>query len=212
MDKKKIIIVAICAALLFAAAVFAYNYLSENYLPENSNTLRGTSSESEQSESEISSESASEVQESSSDEAKEVMMAPDFVVYDGAGNPVSLSDFEGKPVIINFWATWCGYCVQEMPAFEKAYAEYGDEVVFMMINVTDGMSETKEDAMSFIVKNGYTFPVYYDTALQATYAYGAYSLPATGFITPSGVFAGGQMGAMSEETLFNYIEQLLALE
>ncbi|MBQ2998260.1 MAG: TlpA family protein disulfide reductase, partial [Oscillospiraceae bacterium] len=110
------------------------------------------------------------------------------------------------------WATWCGYCVKEMPAFEKAFAEYGDEVVFMMINVTDGQQETKEDAVEFIEENGFTFPVYYDTDLSATFAYGAYSLPATGFVTESGVFAGGQLGAMSEETLFELIDQLKALE
>lgn len=209
MNKKKIIVFALCAVLFFAAAFFGYNYLSENYVPENDNTLSGASSGSEQESAQSTSESSAAA---SSEEDDEVVMAPDFVVYDAEGSPVSLSDFDGKPVVINFWATWCGYCVREMPAFEKAFAQYGEEVVFMIINVTDGMSETKEEAVAFIEENGYTFPVYYDTDLSATYAYGAYSLPATGFITPSGVFAGGQMGAMDEETLFAYIEQLLALE
>lgn len=190
MNKSKFAIIVLCAALVLLAAVLGYEYLSENYVPENENSLGG--------------------EESSSEE--EIVMAPDFTVYDAEGNPVSLSDFAGKPVVINFWATWCGFCVKEMPAFEKAAAEYGDEVVFMMINVTDGQSETKEEAMAFIEENGYTFPVYYDTELSATYAYGAYSLPATGFITSEGVFAGGQMGAMSGETLYGYIEELLAVE
>ncbi len=203
MDKKKVIILAVCAVLLFAAAFLGYNYLSENYKPESGN-LSGVSSENEEQPETENSEA--------SKPAEDIIMAPDFIVYDADGNAVSLSDFAGKPVVINFWATWCGYCVQEMPAFEKAAAEYGDEVIFMMINVTDGQSETKEDAMEFIAEKGYTFPVYYDTDLSATYAYGAYSLPATGFITPSGVFAGGQMGAMNEGTLYSYIDQLLALE
>ncbi|MBR3610634.1 MAG: TlpA family protein disulfide reductase [Oscillospiraceae bacterium] len=208
MNKKKLIILALCAVLLFAAAIFGYNYLSENYKPESGN-LSGASS-AEEPESEENTKPSEPAKENSS--AEETVMAPDFTVYDAEGNAVSLSDFSGKPVVINFWATWCGYCVREMPAFEKAAKEYGDDVIFMMINVTDGQSETKEEAMEFIAENGYTFPVYYDTELSATYAYGAYSLPATGFITPSGIFAGGQMGALSEEALFSYIDQLLLLE
>lgn len=200
MNKKKIIIIALCTVLLFSAAVFGYNHLSENYQPKGED-LSGTVSEPEQPE-----ENEPETP------AEDIIMAPDFTVYDAEGNVVNLSDFSGKPVVINFWATWCGYCVREMPAFEKIAAEYSDEVVFMMINVTDGQQETKEEALAFIEEKGYTFPVYYDTDLSATMAYGAYSLPATGFITESGVFAGGQMGAMSEETLLNYVEQLLALE
>lgn len=207
MNKKKVIILAICAVLLFAAAFFGYKYLSENYVPESGN-LSGVSSENE---NEHESENENSSSEGSSS-PEDVVMAPDFTVYDAEGNAFSLSDFSGKPVVINFWATWCGYCVQEMPAFEKAATEYGDDVVFMMINVTDGQSETKESAMEFIAEKGYTFPVYYDTELSATYAYGAYSLPATCFITPSGVFAGGQMGAMSETALYSYIDQLLELE
>ena len=201
MNKKKIIIIALCAVLLFAAAIFGYNYLSENYQPKGED-LSGTVSEPENPKEENEQQTP----------AEDIIMAPDFTVYDAEGEAVNLSDFSGKPVVINFWATWCGYCVREMPAFEKIAAEYADDVVFMMINVTDGQQETKEDALAFIEEKGYTFPVYYDTDLSATMAYGAYSLPATGFITESGVFAGGQMGAMSEETLVNYIEQLLALE
>ena len=201
MNKKKIIIIALCAVLLFAAALFGYNYLSENYQPKGED-LSGTVSEPENPKEENKQQTP----------AEDIIMAPDFTVYDAEGEAVNLSDFSGKPVVINFWATWCGYCVREMPAFEKIAAEYADDVVFMMINVTDGQQETKEDALAFIEEKGYTFPVYYDTDLSATMAYGAYSLPATGFITESGVFAGGQMGAMSEETLVNYIEQLLALE
>lgn len=201
MNKKKIIIIALCAVLLFAAAIFGYNYLSENYQPKGED-LSGTVSEPENPKEENEQQTP----------AEDIIMAPDFTVYDAEGEAVNLSDFSGKPVVINFWATWCGYCVREMPAFEKIAAEYADDVVFMMINVTDGQQETKEEALAFIEEKGYTFPVYYDTDLSATMAYGAYSLPATGFITESGVFAGGQMGAMSEETLVNYIEQLLALE
>lgn len=198
MNKRNFIFVALFAIVVFAAAFFGYDYLSKNYTIEDNLSSSAEENSSEASEQETVTET-------------ETVMAPDFIVYDADGNPVSLSDFAGKPVVMNFWATWCGYCVKEMPEFEEAYKKYGDEVVFMMINVTGG-NETKEKAMEFIEENGYTFPVYYDTDLSATYAYGAYSLPATGFVTKSGIFAGGQIGAMSGETLSYYIEQLMETE
>ena len=183
MGKTKLAVIVLCAAIVLLAAVLGYEFLSKNYEPE-SETPSGNSSEEKE-------------------------PAPDFTVYDFEGNPVKLSDFKGKPVVINFWATWCGYCVKEMPSFEKAFAEYGDEVVFMMINVTDGYQETKEAALELTEEKGYTFPVYYDTELSATYAYGAYSLPATGFVDENGFFVTGQTGMISEEKLFERIESLL---
>lgn len=205
---KKTLIIVLCAVVLFAAAYFGYDYLSKSYIPENG----GISQDSSESESSKSEEEGTPAEESSSDVTEEVFYAPDFTVYDKEGNPVSLSDFEGKPVIINFWATWCGYCVGGMPNYQKLFEKYGDDVVLMMINVTDGQSETKEDAMAFIEEKGYTFTVYYDTDLSATHTYGAYSLPATGFVTKSGVYAGGQIGSMPEETLYYYVDTLLTLE
>ena len=182
MNKVKYAIIVLCAAALLLAAVVGYDYLSANY------------------DNEVPSENAS---------SSEAVMAPDFTVFDGEGNPVSFSDFSGKPVVINFWATWCGYCVKEMPSFEKAFEEFGDEVVFMMINVTDGYQETKEDAVKFIEEKGYTFPVYYDTELSAAGVYGTSSLPATAFINADGELVHGQLGMLSEETLYGFIEKLL---
>lgn len=182
MNKVKYAIIVLCAAALLLAAVIGYDYLSANY------------------DNEVPSENAS---------SSEAVMAPDFTVFDGEGNPVSFSDFSGKPIVINFWATWCGYCVKEMPSFEKAFEEFGDEVVFMMINVTDGYQETKEDAVKFVEEKGYTFPVYYDTELSASGVYGASSLPATAFINADGELVHGQLGMLSEETLYGFIEKLL---
>ena len=96
-----------------------------------------------------------------------------------------------------------------MPSFEKAYQEFGDEVVFMMINVTDGFQETKEDAAEFIEEKGYTFPVYYDLDLSAAMVYGASSLPATAFINSEGKLVHGQLGMMSEDALYGYIGKIL---
>ncbi len=113
--------------------------------------------------------------------------AVDFTVYDNDGTPVKLSDYLGKkPVVISFWASWCGVCKAEMPDIDTVYNEMKDKVQFMMINVTDGTQETKETANEFLDGVDYTFPVFYDTTLEAGMKYGANALPTTFFIDSDG--------------------------
>lgn len=131
--------------------------------------------------------------------------AIDFTVYDAAGNGVLLSDFAGRPIVVNFWTSWCTYCKLEMPHFEEMYKKYPD-VIFLMINVTDGKSETKEMAQAFINENGYTFPVYYDTSLQASGIYRIESLPTTVFIDSKGKIADYKEGALDSAGLEQRIE------
>ena len=139
----------------------------------------------------------------------EAQAAPDFTVYDLEGNAHKLSDFRGKPVILNFWATWCGYCQVEMPDFDEKFKEYGDKVHFIMLNVTDGAQETVESASTFIQENGYSFPVYYDTDMDATGSYNTTGLPVTYFIDADGNFVAWQQGMMTAETLQMGIDMLL---
>jgi len=141
-------------------------------------------------------------------EEEESIKAPDFEVIDANGETVKLSDHYGKPIIVNFWATWCGYCVKELPAFEKCASEYGDEVKFMMVDLADGSSETVEGAKEFIESKGYTFPVYFDTEFSAAEAYSVTGIPLTVFIDSSGNLIQKHVGAMNEETLTGYIDQL----
>lgn len=149
MNKNKVLILAVAAVFVFAAAIFAYNNLSKSYIPEAEIPISSSESSEPEQGSEPAEESALE-EEPVAEPEKDVILAPDFVVYDSEGNAVQLSDFSGKPVVINFWATWCGYCVKEMPSLQKAYEAYGDEVAFMIINVTDGHKETKEEAFAFV--------------------------------------------------------------
>ena len=125
-------------------------------------------------------------------------LAPDFTVYDLEGNPYKLSDFRGKPVVLNFWASWCGPCKMEMPDFNEKAAELEGKVQFLMVNLTDGSQETVETASAFIAAQGYTFPVFYDTEQEAAYAYGVQSIPTTYFIDAEGygvAYASGAIGA-----------------
>ena len=115
-------------------------------------------------------------------EPEERFMAPDFTVYDIDGNNVKLSDMLGKPVVLNFWASWCPPCKEEMPDFNNVYNEAGDETIFMMVNATDGARETKDKGAAFISEGGYAFPVYYDLDLEAVNQYGIRALPTSVFI------------------------------
>ena len=135
--------------------------------------------------------------------------APDFTVFDKDGKPVRLSEMFGRPIVINFWATWCPPCKRELPDFEKLYKEYGDRVVFMMVNLTDGQRDTVAGTKRFVSGKGYTFPVYFDTQDSGGSAYHIVSIPQTVFIDRNGNVYKTHIGAMSEATLRLYIDALL---
>lgn len=135
--------------------------------------------------------------------------APNFTVTDLDGNPVQLQDFFGKPILLNFWASWCGPCKSEMPDLEEAYQKYGNDIHFLIVNLTDGSRETVASASAYIQQEGYSFPVYYDTSTEAALAYRAYSIPVTYFIDADGVPLAYYSGAMSREVLQQGIDLLL---
>lgn len=134
--------------------------------------------------------------------------AKDFTVIDVEGKEVSLSDFKGKPVVVNFWASWCPPCKEEMPYFNEVYKELGDEVVFMMVDLVDGSRETVDTAKDFIRDNGYEFPVYFDTDQEAAIAYGIYSIPTSIFIDAEGKVVQSITGSMSKSDLLEEIENI----
>ena len=134
--------------------------------------------------------------------------ARDITVFTADGEAVKLSDFKGKPVVLNFWASWCGPCKQEMPAFEAAYQSQGDEVQFLMVNLTDSSRETVEVASGFIADAGYTFPVFYDTTYTANMAYEVTAIPATFFIDAEGRLVDSHVGAMDAAALQSYLDKI----
>jgi thiol-disulfide isomerase/thioredoxin len=135
-------------------------------------------------------------------------VAKDFTVIDVNGKEVSLSDFKGKPVVVNFWASWCPPCKEEMPYFNELYKELGDEVQFMMVDLVDGSRETVDAAKAFIKENGYEFPVYFDTDQEAAIAYGIYSIPTSIFIDAEGKIVRSITGSMTKTDLLAEIENI----
>lgn len=138
--------------------------------------------------------------------AKDV--APDITVYTADGKPVSLHSLFGKPIVLNFWASWCPPCKAEMPDFQAAYAQLGEQVHFVMVNLTDGQQETVELASGFIESSGFTFPVYYDTSGTAAYTYRISSIPTTYFIRSDGSIATSQVGMLDAAGLDAALKQI----
>lgn len=128
----------------------------------------------------------------------------DIKIFDKDGNEIMLSDLSGKPIILNFWATWCGYCIQEMPDFEKAYKENKDEIQFLIINTDDGI----EKGEKFIKNNGYSFPTYYDLEYNAAITYGISGIPRTIAIDKDGNIRYNRSGMLTAEALEGIINAI----
>lgn len=135
-------------------------------------------------------------------------LAPDFMVQDSNGNTVRLSDFYGKPIVLNFWASWCPPCKSEMPDFNQVYNQLDDQVVFLMVNETDGNRETIENGKSYIEDQGFTFPVYYDIGLEAGYLYNVTAIPTTYFIDKNGNIYNYVKGTVSKDVLMKNIDKI----
>ena len=151
---------------------------------------------------------AGSAQSSASSEEVRFQPAPDFPFRDGEGNEYHLTDFAGKPTVVNFWTSWCGPCQNEMPHFEEAYTTYGEEINFLMVNLTSYMGDTREKADALIADNGYTFPIYYDTSGNAVSTYGIRGVPMTLFIDADGLlkaYANSSLSADALQTAIDYI-------
>ena len=232
-NKKNTIILIIVFVGLMIGTSALYNSLSEKYKPdalslnqattENSvpnttdtpseeSTKQDTSQETSSEDSNNGNTSSETGSENKSDDTSttepELTLAPDFTVYDLEGNEVHLTDFFGKPIIVNFWASWCGPCKMEMPDFDVAYNTYKDDIVFLMVNMTDGSRETVEVASEFIANSGYTFPVYYDTQYNAAITYSVASLPTSYFLNSQGELVAHAKGAIDAETLQRGIDMI----
>ncbi|MBQ6476014.1 MAG: TlpA family protein disulfide reductase [Clostridia bacterium] len=210
MKKKSvllIVLIVVLAAVLFAAYVIYHRFQPGN-AAANLQTPAVQTQQQTAPEETAEPEAASgklDMQEEESAGNGGKITAPDFSVENAEGETVNLSDFVGKPVVLNFWASWCPPCKSEMPEFDSVYQELGEEVCFMIVNLTDGDRETRETAMKYIEQQGYVFPVYLDTDQEAVLTYGVTSIPTTYFIDKDGFIAARAVGAIDKETLLDGI-------
>jgi len=196
-SKKTVLIIILAFAVLMAGATVLYNRLGADMAPSQLATQPPATEAPVPEATEVPGETQPEPQP-----------LPDFTVYDIDGNEVHLTDFIGKPIVLNFWASWCGPCKSEMPDFNEVCQELGEEIQFLMVNMTDGSRETVETASEFVAQQGYTFPVFYDTAQNAAMVYGVYSLPTTLFIDAEGYLTAYASGAIPRESLLQGIDMI----
>lgn len=145
----------------------------------------------------------------SSSSARKNNTAPDFTVFSTEGKEVKLSDFAGKPVIVNFWASWCPPCRAELPDYDNLAKEYGEKIQFMMVNLTDGSAETIEGVTDFVHENGWLFPLFFDTKQSAARNYRINSIPVSVFIKADGTISDYQIGMLTEKKLNEEIKLLI---
>ena len=138
---------------------------------------------------------------------KEGVAAPDFTGELMDGTSITLSELQGKPVIINFWATWCGPCVKEMPAFERLKDDFGDKIGIIAVNC----GEDAETVKDFVEENGYTFPVVLDEEYSISMLYPTNSIPYTVVLDAEGKVAHISTGALDADTMYERYKEALGV-
>jgi peroxiredoxin len=183
--KKNIIVII---ALLCLVAYGGYDYLSKS--SERTEKSLGTTAENV----EIGIEKGN--------------AAPDFELSDLEGNPVKLSDFQGKVVMVNFWATWCPPCRIEMPHMQKFYEDYeSKDVVILGVNLTP--TEQNEEAIKpFVEEQKLTFPIVLDPAGEAMLTYQVVAYPTTYLLDSKGVIQEKFRGAINYEIMEDAVSKI----
>jgi len=202
MDKKKQSLLIFAAiALILVAAVFAYPALMDrgDIAPDNIVIMDEPQEPPYTPQIPRLEPPQEPIQEEPEEQPR--MIAPDFTMLDAYGNEVQLSDFFGKPIVLNFWTTWCPSCIREMPYFSNLHQNYSDYIHILKVNLLDGNRETRETVDRFMYENGLDFPLFFDTTGEGSGTYGVRSIPVTFFICADGYPIARIHGAVNENSL-----------
>ena len=194
-NKSWIIIIAVFAAVLAVAGIL-YSRLGETLNPQQLTTTPANT------------EPVAEAETAAQPTEPEPVAAPDFAVLDWEGNTVHFSDYVGKPIVLNFWAHWCGPCQMEMPEFNAKYEALEGDVTFLMVHEGADVESGKEK----VTEGGYAFPVVFDTDGAAAALYGVNAYPTSFFIDAEGNLAAYYIGAMDAELLQQGVDIIYAAE
>ena len=136
----------------------------------------------------------------------------DFTVEDMNGNKVKLSDFLGKPIVLNFWTSWCGYCKREMPDFDRA-AKENPNVAFVMVNITRDSRETIGKAKAYVRSNNFeNLNFYFDVDKEAAIEYQVRAYPSTYFFNTDGTLVAGAESSLSYEELIDCMKLITPIK
>jgi len=156
-------------------------------------------------------DTAEDIAQSDTDSDVPMLADYDATVYTAGNEAVTLTQIaDGKPLVMNFWATWCPYCIQEMPDYQQLYEEYGDRVSFAFIDAADGKRETVDAAESWLFEHDmYNLPAYYDLDMQASSTYGAWALPTTVVVSADGQILGVSSGRIDPGQMRSTLDSLV---
>lgn len=209
MNKKSIIAISILALMLIVGIYYSVNDNKEEVAKEPN---MGNNEKSTDEEKENNAEDGVDSEVVENDENIEDVVlekgksAPDFTLKTLSGENASLSDYKGKIVLINFWATWCTYCDQEMPDLEKLYNENKDND-FVVLAVDVG--EEENVARDYIEEGGYTFPVLLDSDSKVSRnSYYVSAFPTSYFIDKEGNLIGAVSGMMTYPQMTQILQDI----
>ncbi len=131
-------------------------------------------------------------------------LAPDFTLARADGTLLRLSDLRGQPVFLNFWATWCTFCKEEMPDMQLISDQFDGQLVVLGINAGDGITQGDSFARSI----GATYELVYDTDMQVTEGYGVRAMPTSYFIGPDGTIVDAHFGFLSHADMLEKVDEL----
>lgn len=208
-------LVLIVTLSMFIIAGCGRNDKEEIVIPEQQEQQeqieKETDSENVENKDEITEEEKSEETEVINEGVFQGDKAFDFTLTDREGNEVSLSDYEGKVVFMNFWASWCPPCKEEMPFIQSTYEKYkeSNDVVILTVNITKSEDNGVEDVNKFMKDNNYSFPVLLDVEGEVSVKYRVANIPTTYIINKEGIISNYIIGPLSQDRMLEYIKAAL---
>ena len=131
--------------------------------------------------------------------------APDFILPRADGSQLQLSGLEGTPVFLNFWATWCTFCLEEMPDMQRIADEFDGQIVVLGLNAGDSVA----DGTGYVERLGVSYELVYDMNLDVTEGYRVRAMPTSYFISADGTIVDAHFGFLSYNDMLNKVNALL---